>query len=277
MRAVNLVPPESRAGKVSAGKSGGAVYGVIGALVLALVMLSLLALTKREKASAEQELAGIQQSTQAYEQVATQFSSFESAAKQANERIDLVRSLAGARFDWAGTLRDMARLIPRQTQIQTLDASVRDGANAGGGSSTFRSQIGMAPAITLKGCTKTQGTVADLVTRLQAMRRVTNVTLEQSETDGKLQDFDKRLKPIGEIADSSGSSSSSDAPSATAEDCSLPKPYYGFTITVFYAGGKAQASADAIPSVAGAGSGTTISSETAGATTPASTTPAAGN
>lgn len=275
MRAVNLVPPESRAGRVSGGKSGGAVYGVVGGLAVLVLMLSALAMVKRDKTQAEQELANVQQSTQAYEQAATQFASFETAANDAKTRIQLVRSLADARFDWAGTLRDMARLIPQQTQIASLDASVKDGANAGGGSSTFRTQMASVPAITLKGCTRTQSTVADLVTRLQAMRRVTNVTLEQSETDGELTDFNKKLKSMDQLSDTSGSSSSSSAGS-TVDDCSLPSPNYQFTVTVFYAPGKAQASAEAVATVASTGA-STIGSESAGATTPASTTPPAGN
>jgi len=274
MRAVNLVPAESRAGRVNGGKSGGAVYGLLGLLVVVLLMLSSLAFIKRDKTAAEQELAGIQQSTQAYEQVATQFASFETASKQANERIELVRSLAQARFDWAGTLRDMARLIPTDAQVQTLDASVKDGAGQGG-TSTYRSQLATAPAITLKGCSRSQGTVADLVTRLQAMRRVTNVTLEQSETDGDLSDFDKPLTPLGQT--DAGTTDAGAASSSSISDCSFPKPFYGFTITVFYAQGKAQASSDASPSAAGAAGGTTIASESTGATTPAATTPAAGN
>lgn len=271
MRAVNLVPPEARAGRVSPGKSGGAVYGVIGALVVALLMMSSLALVKKQKAAADQELAAVRQSTQAYEQVATQFAAFEKASKDANDRIELVRSLAQARFDWAGTLRDMARLIPAQTQIQQLDASVKDGAPGAAGSSTLRSQLATVPAITLKGCTRTQGTVADLVTRLQAMRRVTNVTLEQSETDGDIGDFDKTLVEVG----SDAAPESSDSTGSTSQtDCSLPKPYYAFTITVFYAPGNAKSSGEIAPATGSATAASSIASESAGATTPATSTPA---
>lgn len=273
MRAVNLVPPEARAGRVSPGKSGGAVYGVIGALIVALLMLSSLALVKKQKSAAEQELSAVQQSTAAYEQVATQFSAFEKASKDANDRITLVRNLSQARFDWAGTLRDLARLIPAQTQIQQLDASVKDGAPGAAGGSSFRSQLADVPAITLKGCTKSQTTVADLVTRLQAMRRVTNVTLEQSGTDATLiGELDKSVKDIGDIG--AKKDESSGGGSASASDCSLPKPFYTFTVTVFYAAGKAQASADMSPTTGSATAASSIASESAGATTPATSTPA---
>lgn len=274
MRAVNLVPPEARAGRVSPGKSGGAVYGVIGALIVALLMLSSLALVKKQKSAAAQELAAVQQSTAAYEQVATRFAAFEKASKDANDRITLVRNLSQARFDWAGTLRDLARLIPAQTQIQQLDASVKDGAPGAAGGSSFRSQLANVPAITMKGCTKSQSTVADLVTRLQAMRRVTNVTLEQSSTDASLGgELDKSIKDISEIGTKKTESDSGGNASGGGE-CSLSSPYYDFTVTVFYAPGKAQASADASPSSATATAAGGIATETAGATTPATSTPA---
>ncbi|MBO9534194.1 MAG: PilN domain-containing protein [Solirubrobacteraceae bacterium] len=263
MRAVNLVPPESRAGRVTPGKSGGAVYGVLVGLVLIIAMLSLLALSQKSKAQAEQELASVNEATTAFQQVASRYSSYSKAAKDASDRIELVRSIADARFDWAGTLRDLARLVPRSAQIASLDASVKDGVSVGGGGSQLRAALSV-PAITLKGCSVDQATVADLVTRLQAMRRVQNVTLETSETEDDATNLDKNLANAGDdpTSGSSGSDSTSDN-----ETCSLPKPNYSFTITVFYAPGKAQTS-DAVGTTPAAG-GTAVA-----ATTPATTTDA---
>lgn len=267
MRAVNLVPPESRAGRVSPGKSGGAVYGLLGGLVLLIAAMSMLALAHKSKAQAEQELAAVNQSTAAFEQVASRYSSYSSAAKDASDRIALVRSIADARFDWAGTLRDMARLIPAQTQIATLDASVKDGVSVGGAGSQLRASLSV-PAITLKGCSVSQNTVADLVTRLQAMRRVTNVTLETSETESDAENLDKNIKdPSTAGADATGTST--DDSGDNNDGCSLDKPFYSFTITVFFAPGKSTTS-DAVGTTPGAG-GTAVA-----ATTPATTT-GAGN
>jgi Tfp pilus assembly protein PilN len=256
MRAVNLVPPESRVGRVTPGKSGGAVYGLLAGLVLVLAALSALAVTHKSKAAAEQELASVRITTQQYEQVATQYSSYSKAADDVSQRIKLVRSIAAARFDWAGSLRDLARLIPAQTQISRLDASVKDGVSVGSGGSQLRSALS-APAITLKGCSVDQGTVADLVTRLEAMRRVTNVTLESSETEDD----------ASNLAESNADASSSAAADGTASTdvCSLKKPFYTFTITVFYAQGESTTS----DAVGGAPAGTDVA-----ATTPATTTTA---
>lgn len=247
MRAINLVPAEERPGRVNGGKSGGAVYGLLGVLVLFILAAAVFSMAKRDEARAEQDLAAVEQSTQSYTQVASQYTSFETAAKQASERINTVRSLADARFDWAGSMRDLSRLVPYSTRISALTASVSAGAGetAGGGApSQFRSQIG-SPAISIAGCSLTQDTVATLVTQLQAMRRVTNVTLESSKK----------------------------AENAGADDgqCS----HYEFAIVVHFAPGGAKASADAAPSSTPAT--TTVSTEPAGGTTPPATTPAAGN
>lgn len=251
MRAVNLVPLEARPGRVSGGKSGGAVYGVLGAMVVLLLGLSLVALSKKKEAQSNQELAAIQQSTQAYTTAATQFSSFESAATQAASRINTVRGLAEARFDWAGAMREMSRLVPETSMVYNLSASVKDGAASGGASSQLRSAIA-APAITLTGCSKSQPEVANLVTRLQAMRRATNVALESSKQ-----------------ATAGGS----------AADCSFTNGY-DFVLVVFFSPGKAKSSDEASP---GDTSGATpIATESAtppatpAATTPAATTPASG-
>lgn len=250
MRAINLVPADSRPGRVNGGKSGGAVYGVLGVLAFLLLGLSVLAMSKRSEATANQELATIRQSTQAYDTVASQFSSFESAASQATQRISTVRGLAEARFDWAGTLRDLSRLVPADTQIYSLSASVSaaSGSGSGGAASQFRSAID-SPAVSMTGCSKNHTSVANLVNQLQAMRRVTNVTLEKSER-----------KP----ATGTGGSSS----------CTLGGTTNDFSLVVFFAAGKAQASGTVVPPTTPAA--TTIATEGASpaATTPGATTPA---
>jgi len=261
MRAVNLVPPESRSGQFSAGKSGGAVYGLIGGLVVLLAMLSLLALAHKQKAQASQELTSVQQQTQSFEQVASQYASYSQAAKDVNDRIKLVKSLADARFDWAGALRDLARLIPAQTQINALDASVKSGLPVGGSASQLRGALPV-PAITIKGCTVDQSTAADLVTRLQAARRVENVTLESSSTED-----DAVSNDVGSKASGGSSGATAESGASGTDACSLPTPNYTFTVTVFYAQGNATSSDSVGATTPAAGGATTVAS-----TTPATTT-----
>lgn len=250
MRAVNLVPAEARSGGLSGGKSGGMVYAALGALVLVLLGTVVFALGKKDQAEAEQQLATLQQSTQAFTTAAGQYAPYESAASDAAQRITTVHGLTDARFDWAGTLRDLSRLIPASTQVYSLSASVSDsgsGAASGGASSQFRSKVS-SPAVTMNGCSKSQDTVATLVTNLQALRRVTNVTLESS----------------GKVA-TQGSGSSA---------CSIPNAYE-FVLVVFFDAGKAQDSGSVVPGTTPTGT-TTASATTTETAAPASTTPASG-
>jgi Tfp pilus assembly protein PilN len=246
MRAINLVPADSRPGRVNGGKSGGAVYGVFGLLIVLIAAASVFAMAKRDEARAQAELAAVQESTAAYKRAATQYASFEQAAKQADERISTVRSLAEARFDWAGSLRDLSRLIPNSTRISALNASVTSSASSvgGGGGSALRSSLPV-PAIAMSGCTTSQNTVALLINQLQAMRRVTNVTLENSK------------KAEDKTATSDSSSILEDTKCDT----------YTFDLVVFFAPGNAKVSTDA-SAQSGA---TTVSTESAGGTAP--TTP----
>lgn len=266
MRAVNLVPPESRSGQFTAGKSGGAVYGVPVALLLVLLAVSGLAITGKHKKEAEQELASVQQSTQAYQQLASRFASFTDAAAKTSQRIELVRSISDARFDWAGSLRDMARVMPSTAQVLKLEASVRDGV--GGSGSQFRSAL-PTPAIAMEGCSSTQEAVADLVTRLQAMRRVTNVTMETAKRDDDL-----TILSDGKYVDANAAAGGDDAAATggstgSGADCSFGESKVEWTIVVFYATGKS-APSDSVGA-------STPSPQTASATTPAAPTPAAGN
>lgn len=282
MRAINLVPADSRPGRVNGGKSGGVVYGFIGALVVLFLGLTLLASSKHKTSTTKQELAGVEQSTQAYTSVATQFSSFEAAASQATQRISTVTSLAQARFDWAGAMREFSRLVPTNTQVLSLDASVKPDVDIGTGGSTLRAALDV-PAITIDGCSKSQNSVANLVTSLQAMRRVTNVTLSKSEiSDDSLPDVDTpeeaAAKVNGDTTTTTTPSNDSNTGSGGDDNCSLTGVYYKFNATVFFAAGASQSSEDVAPSSTPAGA-STISTESAGAAVPAASTPttAAGN
>ena len=237
MRAINLVPADRREGGLGGGRSGGLVYGVLGVLLVMLVAVAVLVSAGKKQKEAEQELAGLQQVTQQYTSAASQYSAIEKAAGDAKARISAVEGLAKVRFDWAGAMRDLSRVVPRSSQIESMSASVRPGTGNQGTSSSLRSNLEQ-PAITMQGCSVSQDTVADLIGRLQAMRRVTQVSLESSVL-------------------------SKDA----TESCTVSsKGSYSFIIVVFYAPGSTVAAAEATP-------GSTTPTET----TVAATTPTAGN
>jgi Tfp pilus assembly protein PilN len=246
MRAINLVPADERPGRVNGGKSNGAVYGLLIGLIVVLVAASSLAMTKKKQAQAKADLAAVQQSTQAFDQIAAQFSSYESAASNATSRIETVRGLAQARFDWAGAMRDLSRVVPANVQITELNATVKPGLSVGNGGTALRTAIG-TPAITMTGCATDQDAVANLLGQLEAQRRVTQVSLDSSIQNDSVD------------------------PACTVK---VKKSAYVFNLVVFYAQGNAQAAADAVPGSTPVTA--SLATESAGGST-APTTPAAGN
>jgi hypothetical protein len=96
----------------------------------------------------------------------------------ANERVSTLRDMAQSRFDWDQALRDLARAVPRDVTLKTLNGSVSASSASGGGA--LRSAI-TAPAITLTGCAPGQTQVARLMARLNNIDGVTRVSLSKSD------------------------------------------------------------------------------------------------
>lgn len=241
MRAINLVPADQREGGLSGGRSGGMVYGLLGALGVLLIAVAVLVSASKNEKESVQQLAGIEQVTQQYATAAAQYGAIEKAATEAKARIAAVEGLADARFDWAGAMRDLSRVIPKTTQVQALSASVRATSGSQTTSSMLRGGLD-TPAITLQGCSVSQDSVADLLGRLQAMRRVTQVSLESSTRDT----------------------------SAGTTNCTVKaNGAYTFVLVVFYAVGNTVAAADATAGEVVAA--TTPATETTGTATSTST------
>lgn len=184
MRAVNLIPRDARRGGVapSIGKLGPSHF-VIALLVVALGFVTLYVLSSNTVSQRQSQLAGLKQDyTRIQAQVArlNDYSQFEQLAQK---REETVREIAASRFDWHSALSDLSKVVPANTSLQSLEATVSPTVSGGGGSSTgggaVRGDIS-APAFELKGCTGTQDEVAQLMSRLRVINGVTRVTLEDS-------------------------------------------------------------------------------------------------
>lgn len=184
MRAVNLVPRDVRRGGVapSLGKLG-APHAVIGLLVIALAFVTAYVLTSNTVSSRKSQLASLQQQVTRVRAEVTSLQSYQQFEKLAQERAQTVRAIAATRFDWHGALSDLSRVMPSNTSLQSLVATVSPstgGAGSGAGvGGSVRGDIN-APAFELKGCTASQDEVAQVMTRLRLINGVTRVTLEDS-------------------------------------------------------------------------------------------------
>jgi Tfp pilus assembly protein PilN len=187
MKAVNLLPSDLRgatpasaavaSGEQAAGRLGAfAVLGVLGFCVVALAAYVLTSNTVKDR---QAQLDQVTVQTAAVSAQAAKLKPYADFQSAAQTRVQTVRDLAAARFDWARSLRDISRVVPASVTLSSLSASISS-ASGGGAPDALRPAIG-APAVTLQGCTTGQTAVADLLSRLNDVRGVTRVAITKSE------------------------------------------------------------------------------------------------
>jgi Tfp pilus assembly protein PilN len=260
VRAVNLLPTDLRgassrataergAGPEATGGAGAfVVLGVLAACVAGAAGYVLTENTIKQRTADLTEVTARQQALQAQ---ATQLKPFADYDQMAKARVQTVRDLAGSRFDWEQTLRDLSRAIPADVTLTALNGDITSGA--GGGGSTLRTAL-QAPAISLEGCAPGQTEVARLMARLRDIDGVTRVSLSSSTAE----------KVTG------GESATTERDQRIAQPCGTgtrPK----FSLVMFFE--KAAAQVGATPTTS---TGTVSATPTPAATPAASATPAAG-
>jgi Tfp pilus assembly protein PilN len=187
MKAVNLLPPDLRgAGRPAtaisvadepAGRMG--AFAVLGALAFCVVALAAYVLTSNTIKDRQAQLDQVSVEASTVTQQAAKLKPYADFAAQAQERIQTVKDLASARFDWEQALRDVSRAVPGAVTLKQLNGSISSGTAAGGGA--LRGAI-PAPAIEMQGCTAGgQRDVATLLSRLRDVDGVTRVSLQSSE------------------------------------------------------------------------------------------------
>ncbi|MGK2939618.1 MAG: PilN domain-containing protein [Solirubrobacteraceae bacterium] len=182
MKAVNLIPMDSRRGAGAPDRSGGAVYGVLGVLGVLAVIAVMYGLTTRSLNTQEQELAQLTADSATGVEAAAALEPYVRFGQIADEREQTVITIADQRFDWGLAMREIARVLPGNVDLVSLDGT-RQGVTAAAGSDPAAAAVG-APQITMTGCATSQASVALLMARLRAMQGVDRVRLESSSKGG---------------------------------------------------------------------------------------------
>jgi Tfp pilus assembly protein PilN len=186
VRAVNLVPGDQRrgGGGGAAGRTGSAVYIVLGALGVLVVAMAVYVLTGNQVNSRQAEVAKTTQEATTLEQQAAALKPYTEFATLSETRLQTVASLADSRFDWERAMRDLARALPGNVWLTSLVGTVKPGVTVEGGASgatgSLRSAV-QAPAIEMVGCTDSQSSVSRVMARLRTIRGVQRVSLASSE------------------------------------------------------------------------------------------------
>ena len=175
MRPVNLIPPDMRQGDSAPLRTGPLAYIVVGALVLALLGVTLLVLASNEVTEKKGEVATLRQEDAAEEARAEELAPYAQFQAMSQQRVETVTSLANSRFDWPRVMRELALVLPDDVLLADLTASAEPGA--GGGES---SSGALGPSLEVSGCTKSQDSVASFVTALKDIDGVTRVGLNSS-------------------------------------------------------------------------------------------------
>jgi Tfp pilus assembly protein PilN len=180
MKAVNLIPNEQRRAQVS-GAQAGSAYMVIGVLVTLLAMVAGYVVTSNKATANENDAAAAKAEAASLEAEVAQRGAFTDFAQIKETRLASVSGVATTRFDWERLMRELSRVMPSGSWLQSADASVTgDVTGAEAVSTTPGTIVVPEPKANLVGCTPDQSDVARMMVRMRQLHRVSDVELNQS-------------------------------------------------------------------------------------------------
>lgn len=180
MRAVNLIPPEERGGRLPA-RTGPLSYLVVGALVAALAAVTLLVLAENQVSDRKAEVAQLEQERDAEQARLDSLRSFAEFRSMEELRTATVTSLAQSRFDWERVMRELALVLPADVWLIELEGTVSPEVQVEDGADISLRESVPGPALELVGCTVSQEAVGRFVAALRDIDGVTRVTVASSE------------------------------------------------------------------------------------------------
>lgn len=220
MKAVNLVPVDQRTGR-AAGRSGVAVYGLLGALGVAVLLVCVIAVLGKHVHNREAEVTALETQAGQAETRAAEFARYKQLAKDTGGRVQRVRALAAGRVDWATALGEVARFLGNEVRFDSVRATSSPKATVSGTVNPLRAALA-TPALEIAGCARDHAAVARLMARFRAMNGVDRVSLSSSDE--------------GKDGATAGGSSSGGSSGSSHADCSgfAHKPAT-FNVVVFLA------------------------------------------
>ncbi len=224
MRAFNLIPADERGGGgVSAGKSGGSAFVVLGLLGVLAILALLYGQASRQISSQTGKIATLNAQAQAAQAQAAKLAPYVSFKTMHEQRVQAVDQLVDSRFDWAHAFHELGRVLPPgQVSLTSLSGTIGSSSGSGsagadtaagasskaaaatgaktaaagsagaatsssssGGAATSATPPGSVPTFTLAGCATSQAMVALTLTRLRLIDGVSEVTLQSSTQAAK--------------------------------------------------------------------------------------------
>jgi hypothetical protein len=184
VKAVNLIPTEQRRARPSGERAGGG-YVVLGVLVVLLALAVGYVMTSNSVNENKSKAEKAKQEADALEAQASNLEAFTDFSAIKQQRLEAVKTAAETRFDWERLMREISRVMPDGSWLQTTEASVKgdsgESATAPASANPAEATTGpVSPTATFVGCTPKQSEVAKILVRLRSMHRVTDVELNES-------------------------------------------------------------------------------------------------
>jgi len=180
MKPVNLLPQEARRAQATGERSGSAyvIVGVLGALLL--MVMGYVLVSNQVTSKSNQAAAADAKATQ-LEQEAARKDAFTDFATIKDQRLLSVSEIASTRFDWERFMRELARIMPARSWVQTADATTAgDATGTTPDPAATAATGGTSPTANLVGCVPGQEDTATMMVRLRQLFRVSDVELKES-------------------------------------------------------------------------------------------------
>jgi Tfp pilus assembly protein PilN len=184
VRPVNLIPPEQRSGSRKPMKGGPLAYIVAGAMVAALLGVTLLVIADNQISESKAEIAALQREQAAVQTRADTLAAYTQFHSVREQRVATVVSLADSRFDWDRVLRELALVLPGDVSLDSLTGTAKPEATPEGAPSLPLRASVPGPALEMTGCAGSQGRVAGFIQALKDIDGVTRVGVESSTSGG---------------------------------------------------------------------------------------------
>lgn len=184
MRPVNLIPPEQRSDGHKPMKGGPLAYIVIGAMVAALLGVTLLVVTDNQISESKAEVAELQREQAAVQVRANTLAAYTQFHSVQEQRVATIVSLADSRFDWDRVLRELALVLPGDVALDSLTGTAKPEATPEGAPSLPLRASVSGPALEMTGCAGSQDGVAGFIQALKDIDGVTRVGVESSTSGG---------------------------------------------------------------------------------------------
>ncbi len=156
--------------------------------MLGLLLVGVLGyvLTNNQLVDRRAQLSTLQTQAHAVQAQADAARPYREFAALAQARVETVRQLGAARFDWHRAFANLAQVIPGDVWLTSLLGTVAPGVSVDGAGSGDTGSLRSAlpnPAIELTGCTTGNDEVARLISRLRLMTGVVRVALSSATKD----------------------------------------------------------------------------------------------